>query len=94
MTTARMTALRPGASPPPVEIAMRRMPLDMEPLPGWMNGSVSKGPEAVPHYGRGTGTPSAFQMSRAYSRTVRSMENFPIPATLRMDRRAHSEGCA
>ncbi len=40
--------------------------------------------------GAGTGTKGAVQMSRAYSRTVRSMENFPMPATFRMERRVHS----
>jgi len=45
-------------------------------------------------YGSSTGTAWAFQISRAYSRTVRSMENLPILATLRMDMRVQRAGLA
>jgi hypothetical protein len=38
-------------------------------------------------YGNGHG--AAFQMSAAYSAMVRSLENFPDPATFRMALRAH-----
>ena len=33
------------------------------------------------------------QMSRAYSAMVRSLENLPMPAVLRIDLRVHSWGC-
>src|SRR5208337_2995716 len=48
--------------------------------------------QCVLHYGMGHG--SAFQMSRAYSAMVRSLENFPELATFRMALRAHSPGFA
>ena len=44
------------------------------------------------HYGMGHG--STFQMSRAYSAMVRSLENFPELATFRIALRAHSLGFA
>ena len=41
-----------------------------------------------------TGHGCTFQMSAAYSATVRSLENFPEPATFKMALRAHSSGSA
>src|SRR3974390_1584570 len=43
-------------------------------------------------YGIGHG--STFQISRAYSAMVRSLQNFPEPATLRMAFRVHAAGSA
>jgi len=66
-----------------------------EDLPS-VSGSGSE-PQAVPasaRSGRGTGTARVFQISRAYSATVRSMEKRPMPAVLRMDRRAQAAGWA
>ena len=54
----------------------------------WANASA-----AAPWTGA-TGTALASQISPAYSRTVRSMENRPMPATLRIDQRAQSPGRA
>ena len=41
----------------------------------------------LPLYGTGHGV--AFQMSAAYSAMVRSLENFPEPATFKIALRAH-----
>ena len=48
--------------------------------------------ECPPFYGTGHG--STFQMSAAYSAMVRSLENFPDPATFRIAWRAHPSGSA
>ncbi len=50
------------------------------------------GAAPVPRLRHGTGTAGSRQMSSAYSRIVRSLENLPMRAVLRIAIRAHFAG--